>query len=72
MYVQHNFVKRSRDHDLHVTVSCIKVSSVAQQCFYVDLNNEIYVGLHVKCPMLRCDEKIVRLVVFLLQTSKFG
>jgi hypothetical protein len=36
--------------ELYVTVSYIKISSVAQQCFYgkfVASNNKTYVGLHV-------------------------
>ena len=40
--------------NLHATVNCVKILSVAQQCFYVAGNNETYVGLHMKCPC--CDE----------------
>jgi hypothetical protein len=43
--------------ELHVTVSYIKLLSVASQCFYEKIyvagNNKTYVGLHVKGPMLQ-------------------
>jgi hypothetical protein len=35
---------------LHVNVNNKKVLIVAQQCFYVVGNKEMYLGLNVKCP----------------------